>query len=180
MTQSSFSATLCLLLGGFLELKSGNLNINWTIETSRPGHVGLLFPYDWDSDEVERELVAFYDRGLGLRVEQDVIELNGDGTAKDRGGAGLRFYIYAGWQTLLLVYTRTASMTAQRLIDDFYGRSGFHICLPMNPVYLTRIMELSQFERATEWHQTKRSVFLRGPWNLEVELQHQRTQEEVE
>ena len=137
------------------------------------GHVGLLYSDRTDCTRVARVLHKFYSRQLGLRIEYYPMD------AKDRGSdaqpGSRRFYIMAG-QTLVLVYS-PVRCDARTLRREFYKKSGFHVCLPLNVRHLDRIRALSDFERETKWGVAKRSVFLNGPWGLELELQHARGQE---
>jgi len=146
-----------------------------TIDNTRGGHTGLFYPYNWATWHVEEELVAFYEKKLGMKVERRYLDDNPDGTWKDRGGRGYRYDVLAGHR-LWIVYC-CSTHTALWLRRNFYGLPGFHVCLPLNQMHLERVCALPEFEGKTEWHQTKRSVQLTGPWNLELELQHPRSQE---
>lgn len=133
-------------------------------------HVGLFYSIHQPIGHVETVIRDFWER-LGYTVNKIQVPVPLRGRSQiDRGGAGARFWIFSG-QHLLFSYVPNPH-DGEALVKVYSQFAlGLHVALQATPAEYERLRADPAFERETDgWHNGAHSVFLHGPWGLEVEF----------
>jgi len=119
-------------------------------------HVGLpSYTKDWE------QIRAFWE-SLGLECRQT--EVTDD--SYDHAGAGSRLQIFCGASKLVVSYFTTSIQVRYLPLV----MREMHLALEMGPQALAAARAHPHFERETHWGHSKTSVFLIGPYRLNIEL----------
>lgn len=125
-------------------------------------HIGLPYPINTTEPELVKEL-GFWE-SLGFRITRQALA-----ESADRAGKGGRYWIMAGTK---LVFSYAPNVRSEDWIREMHKKgAGLHVALTVTPDDYAMVRSHPRYERETVgWDNGSHSVFLNGPWGLEVEF----------